>query len=892
MKLSRLALFPLFLCLQLPVFAQDAPAVPKLRLPAGARPLHYEVELTLRPSAPRFSGRIDIDVALDAATPVIWLNASDLEISKATYLPAGAAASGVREARVVPGGKDFAGFAFAEPLPQGNGRLSVTYTGEVNLKDTAGVFAQKEGDDWYLYTQFEATDARRAFPCFDEPTAKVPWRLTLLVPKDLVAVSNTPIVSEAPEGGDLRKVVFGETKPLPSYLIAFGVGPFDIVDAGRACKARVPVRILTPRGRAAEAAYAVEVTAELLTRLEDYFGIPFPYEKLDNLVIPTTVGFGAMENAGLVTWASNLSLAKPDAQSIGFMRTYASISAHESAHQWFGDLVTMAWWDDLWLNESFATWMASRLLDKWKPEWNERIEAIAGRDEVMREDSLVSARQIHQPIEAKDDIANAFDGITYGKGGAVLRMFESYLGEEVFRKGVQRYLKKHAFGNATAADFLGALAAEGGAWVAPAFATFLDQPGVPVITPALSCGPNGAKLTLTQKRLLPRGSTGSREAQWRIPLCVRAEPAAGGDPPALALPVCTVLTQPTGEIALGSACPARVVVNEGGAGYFRVAYPADLRNRLVKGGATALSTPERLSLLQDAAALAETGDVPRADALRLVPVFAGDQSRLVVAAAAGIADSIDLNLVPDALRPNYARFIQKSFGEKARSLGFAPKAGAKESEDLKLLRADVVPLVARLGSDRALSGEAGRLARAWLTDRSAVDPNMLGSVLNAAARSGDRALFDRFLAETKTTKERRDRRRLLPALTLFPDSTLVSQALALTLDEALDPRESLSTLITASRQRETREAALGFVEKNFDALAARLPRDVPANFPYVASTFCDEAHRTRVATYFKDRSPKYTGGPRILEQTLEGIALCAAARRDQQSGVEAFLSGY
>lgn len=886
MKLSRLALLPLVLCLQIPLSAQEPPT---LRLPAGARPLRYEVELTLRPSAPRFSGRIDIDVALSATSPVLWLNASDLEISKATYLPAGGSS---REARLVPGGKDFAGFAFAEPLPQGTGRLSVTYTGEVNLKDTAGVFAQKEGDDWYLYTQFEATDARRAFPCFDEPTAKVPWRLTLLVPRDLVAVSNTPIVSEAPEGSDLRKVVFGETKPLPSYLIAFGVGPFDIVDAGRACKAKVPVRIFTPRGRATEAAYAVEVTAELLTRLEDYFGIPYPYEKLDNLVIPTTVGFGAMENAGLVTWASNLALAKAGARSIGFMRTYASISAHESAHQWFGDLVTMAWWDDLWLNESFATWMASRILEKWKPEWNERVEAIAGRDEVMREDSLVSARQIHQPITAKDDIANAFDGITYGKGGAVLRMFESYLGEEVFRKGVQRYLKKHAFGNATAADFLGALAAEGGAWVAPAFSTFLDQPGVPVITPTLTCGPNGAKLTLTQKRLLPRGSTGSREAQWRIPLCVRAEQAAGGDPPALALPVCTVLTQPTGEIALGSACPARVVVNERGAGYFRVAYPADLRGKLVKGGATALSTPERLSILQDAAALAETGDVPRADALRLVPVFAGDQSRLVVAAAAGIAESIDLNLVPDALRPNYARFIQKSFGEKARSLGFAPKAGAagaKEGEDVKLLRADVVPLVARLGGDAALSTDAGRLARAWLTDRSAVDPNMLGAVLNAAARSGDAALFELFLAETRATKERGDRRRLLPALTLFPDSTLVSRALALTLDDALDPRESLSTLVTASRQRETREAALAFVEKNFDALAARLPRDVPANFPLVASTFCSEAHHTRVSGYFKDRSPRYTGGPRILEQTLEGIALCSAARGQQQSGVDAFL---
>jgi alanyl aminopeptidase len=281
---------------------------------------------------------------------------------------------------------------------------------------------------------------------------------------------------------------------------------------------------------------------------------------------------------------------------------------------------------------------------------------------------------------------------------------------------VQRYLKKHAFGNATATDFLGALAAEGGAWVAPAFSTFLDQPGVPVITPTLSCGPNGAKLTLTQKRLLPLGSTGSREAQWRIPLCVRAEPAAGGDPPALALPVCTVLTQPTGEIALGSACPARVVVNEGGTGYFRVAYPADLRGKLVKGGATALSTPERLSILQDAAALAETGDVPRADALRLGPVVAGDPSRLVVAAAAGIAESIDLNPARRApLTTRVHRNFRQGPAPRLRSEG---RSGRRKGRT-EALRADVVPLVARLGGD---APSAGRAPRPRVADRSsAVD---------------------------------------------------------------------------------------------------------------------------------------------------------------------------
>src|SRR6185369_2442583 len=274
---------------------------------------------------------------------------------------------------------------------------------------------------------------------------------------------------------------------LPSYLIAFAVGPFEFVDAGVAGSNRVPVRIVTPKGRAAEAKYAASVTATILTRLEEYFGIPYPYGKSDQVAVPVTMGFGAMENAGMVTYGQNILLADPERDTPGRQRGYAVTAAHELAHQWFGDLVTTAWWDDIWLNEAFATWMESKIVGQWKPEWRMENIDVSERLGAMETDSLVTTRRIRQPITSDDDIANAFDDITYQKGAAVIRMFETWLGPAKFRNGVQAYLKQNADGAATVTQFLAAISKAAGKDVSPAFSTFLDQAGVPVVSMDLQC---------------------------------------------------------------------------------------------------------------------------------------------------------------------------------------------------------------------------------------------------------------------------------------------------------------------------------------------------------------------------------------------------------------------
>jgi alanyl aminopeptidase len=383
------------------------------------------------------------------AVQTIWLNASEISVQQASLTAGGKTFT----ATTVPGGADFLGLQFDAPLPTGPAEIKIDYTGKVRQGASSGAFRMDDAGSTYIYTQFESTDARDVFPCFDEPSYKVPWQLTLHVPADDKAVSNTPVVTETTEGAT-KTYVFKETRPLPSYLIAFAVGPLEFVDAGHAGKNHFPVRIVTPKGKAGEAKYAAEVTATILTRLEDYFGIPFPYDKSDQVAVPVTFGFGAMENPGMVTYAQTLILAKPDNDTVNRRRGYAEVAAHELAHQWFGDLVTTAWWNDIWLNEAFATWMEQKLIAEWKPEWKTRIGDVGSKLGAERTDSLISSRKIRQEIQSKDDISNAFDGITYPKDAAVIGMFENWIGPDNFRKGVQSYLKQHSYKNATAGDFL------------------------------------------------------------------------------------------------------------------------------------------------------------------------------------------------------------------------------------------------------------------------------------------------------------------------------------------------------------------------------------------------------------------------------------------------------
>jgi len=357
------AILVAFIAASSSAIAADQP--PKLRLSEvqNIQPVSYRAELTLDPMKDDFTGSISIRMDVKKPAQTIWLEQEKITIRSASLTAGGKTMT----AKTLPGGEDFVGFQFDSPVPAGLAEFKIEYSGIVITKNSSAIFRQQDNGNWYIFSQFEPTDARGAFPCFDEPSYKTPWQLTLHVPAADNAISNTNPGSNKIEGGT-RTVVFHETQPLPSYLVAFGVGPFEYVPAGFTAMKHAPVRIVVPKGHMAEAKYAAEVTAAIINHHEKYFGIPFPYEKADQVAVPDTSGWGAMENPGMVTYAQTILLAQPQNDTIGRKRNYFTAAAHELAHQWFGDLVTTAWWNDIWLNKAFATWFKQKTTREMHPE--------------------------------------------------------------------------------------------------------------------------------------------------------------------------------------------------------------------------------------------------------------------------------------------------------------------------------------------------------------------------------------------------------------------------------------------------------------------------------------------------------------------------------------------
>jgi alanyl aminopeptidase len=846
--------------------AQPAvPTPPTLHLPGDVRPIRQSVDLDLDPSLETYSGSVEIDLDVAREARVVWLNASGLSIREATL----GRGDALRPARVVPGGDDFVGLAPDRPLAPGPARLRLTFEGTVSRRQQDGVFAMEEGDDWYVFTQFEPIAARRAFPCFDEPGYKIPWRISLRVPHGLVALSNAKIASTSTtDGRDLLR--FAESRPLPSYLVAFAVGPFDMVDLGATGRNRTPTRLVVPRGRGADTAWARSSTPRILALLEDYFDRPYPYEKLDQVAIPG-VGF-AMEHPGLVTYGMGLMVQRPGEETTADHRGWASVCAHELAHMWFGDLVTMAWWDDTWLNESFASWLGEKVTGLFQPEWGVRVEGVEGRSRALRADSLASARRVRQPIRSKDDIGTAFDGITYGKGEAVLEMVEAWLGEDVFRTGVRAYVERHAWGNATVSDFLAALSTAAARDVSPVLSAFLDQTGAPVVSATIRC--DGApRLALEQRPYRALGSPAEART-WSVPVCARVE----GRPDR----ACTLLTGRTGEVPLGNgSCPAWVFANADGAGYYRTLTSAAVSRRLLESDR--LTPAERVSLAGDLGAFVSSGDVTAADAVSLVPLLAADRERHVVETGAALVGGLE-RIVPEASLEPYRAWVRGVYGPRARALGFS--ARSRDDEETRLLRRSLLSTATLVGRDTQLEREATRLASGWLDGTAAVDADLLDTVLAAAA--SDPSLFARFREDALRTRDRERRQRLLSALGSTHGPALAAQALALTLDDRLDARDGVGVLLGLSGSRDTARQAFDFLRENYDTLLSRLPSGLfsaAVYFPWAATGLCTPAARQEAEAFFRDRQARLEGGTLVLTQALEALDQCVARRQGQEASL-------
>jgi alanyl aminopeptidase len=625
-----------------------------------------------------------------------------------------------------------------------------------------------------------------------------------------------------------------------------------------------------------------------------------------------------MENPGLVTYGQGIIQIPPDQETLMARRSFAKICAHELAHQWTGDLVTMAFWDDLWLNESLADFIMSKVIARFQPGWEEVIERTSSRLGAMGADSLATARKIRQPIETSDDIVNAFDGITYAKGMAVLLMFESWIAEPVFQRGLVRYLREHAHQNATAADFIASLAAELAAGPASpagsgssaeasrelaqraallpaALQSFLDQPGVPLLALTLQCGAGAPQLLVTQERYLPLGAErGAGQAPspayvYKVPLCIRY--GATGEPEHRE---CRLLDAPLVQWQLpGSGCPDYVVANAGSTGYYRVRYQGDLLARLqqrgLQSGSPLLSEAEKTALLGDLAALLRNGQTTAEQALPWVSLAAQENSRHVVGGAARLALTLR-DIVTTEQRPHYERFLRGAFGARLRAIGLRPQP--TDDDNTRLMRGTLLNLVLGEGHDQDLLAAAQTLVRGWLRERKALDPESAHQLLGFAAQSGDRALWNELHLAAKSERDHTERARLIGALASFADPELARAGMALILQGEFPVSEAMPLLWGSLAHATTKQLPLLYVKQNFDALVGRLPRDAGAGLARVGSSLCSTSERADVETFFSGRSTRYTGGPRVLRQTLERISNCAALAKAQQPSLGKFLAAY
>ncbi|MEO6776086.1 MAG: M1 family metallopeptidase [Kofleriaceae bacterium] len=870
-----------------PVTGDEAP---KLRLPRLFVPASYAARLTIDPARPGFEGSITITGDIPVATSVIWLHGRHLTVKQATATGASApsGAPGPVALHVTPRGEDLLELRADAALAPGTWQLALAYTGEIDRINTTGAFVETAGGAPYVFSQFEAIYARRVFPCLDEPDSKVPWQLTLEVPKGLVAVSNTPIVKDRAAGAS-HVVEFAQTKPLPAYLVAFGVGPFDIVPAG-ATKSGVPVRIITAKGHAAEAAYAAKVTAHVLDLLEAWFQIPYPYPKLDILTIPLTAGFGAMENAGLVTASQGYVLMEPK-PSWQHRVSWITGAAHELAHQWFGDYVTTAWWDDIWLNEGFANWMENKITAEFDPAWHYELHELTMRDDALRADALTKARQIRQPIEVPGDILNVFDGITYDKGGSVLNMFERYVGRDVFARGVRAYLKARAFGNATSADFIAAIEQASGKQLAPAFATFLDQPGEPELEATLSCA-GGPKLELAQRRYVPAGAAPAHATKpWIVPVCVAFDrDGKRGE-------VCTLLDAPTGTLALpAKACPRWVMPNVDARGYYRVLYTPQQVTALRDEAWPLLSWSERRALFGDVGAAARSPRpgfhdatphlLPLVLALSLEPKLLTSGERFTIEDAVEFPADLD-RFVADDQRGKLEAWYRMTFGPGAQQLGLAPKPG--DDFDAEGARISLVLAAGWHGRDPELVKQAIAAAAHWRDLPEAMREPAL-----QIAVDGNPELVARLVAELRTEKRRDLRAVLITALASQRDPKAFPAALEVLLDRALDLRETIR-IVTRTRSEATRALAEAFFRAHSAELIERLPQDeVAGTLSGVIRLFtaaCDPARRDAIVQEITTRFGAHPGAPHVIAEATEQLDQCIATRRVLEPELRGWLGG-
>ena len=837
------------------------------RLPQTVRPEHYTLALTPDLKAATFSGVETIDVILAEPSDHITLNSAEIAF-QAVSVGVGGEGKTLTAIVTLDKDKEQATFTFPEKLPAGKATLAITYTGILN-NELRGFYLSKTAKRNYAVTQFESTDARRAFPSFDEPAFKATYNVTLVVDSGDTAISNSPIESDTtgPIAGK-HTLKFATTPKMSTYLVAFLVGDFQCTAgesdgvAIRSCSTPDKV-VLTP--------YSVDVAKYVLHYYNTYFGISYPLKKLDLIALPDFEA-GAMENFGAITYRETALLINPKTASVGAKRGIAEVIAHEMAHQWFGDLVTMQWWDNIWLNEGFATWMSNKPVAAMHPEWNIDQGVVSGIDGTLGLDSQPTTRAIRAKADTPDEINQMFDGIAYGKAAAVLLTVENYVGEETFRQGVHNYLAAHVNANATAEDFWGAQSANSHKPVDKIMESLVAQPGAPIITFGEQ---TKGQVAVSQKRFYLSPSIQPDPAQkWTLPVCFKTSEGQSCD---LLTPSTDKLNAPAGGIFFANA---------GGKGYYRSSYSPSVYAALVAKVETALTPVERISLIGDEWAQVRSNKAPVGAYLDLAAAVKDDPGADVVDETVGGISAIYIRLAPTpGERAALEAWIRSTYAPVYARLG--PPAST-DSSNTREMRAQLFALLGYYGKDPAVIAQAREITAKYLADPASVDATLGQSALSIAARNGDAALFDQLQKISETSANPELQEGALRILAEFEDPALMKRSLDYAASGKVRNQDAVIQFAIALQNDENREQAWKYIQNNWEKVQAQFTTEMGAALVGSTSGFCSAEGRASVQSFFSTH--KVASSDVALRHALERIDGCIEFRKLQEPNLNQWLA--
>jgi aminopeptidase N len=843
------------------------------RLPGGVTPQHYELWFAPDFQTDTFRGRAVIDVRLEKPAAAVVLHAVEIKFDEVRI----AVGERSQAARVTLNEKDeTATLAVPQELPAGPARITITYTGILNDK-LRGFYLSKANGREYAVSQMQATDARRAFPCFDEPAYKATFSISMMVDEKDVAISNGRQISDTrgPEKGK-HTVAFEKTKPMSTYLVALLVGDF-------VCREGVsrgtPLRVCSTPDKKELTGFALEAAVQQLGFYNDYYGVAYPFGKLDIIGVPDFAA-GAMENTGAITFREQYLLADPRRASLQTKKTIAMILSHEIAHMWFGDLVTMKWWDDIWLNEGFATWMANKPIATWQPEWDVELDEVEETREALSLDALRSTRAIRTKVETPEEINEVFDAIAYQKSAGVLRMVESYVGTEPFRRAVASYIKKYAYGNAAAEDFWNEVTRVTGKPVDRVMRSYVDQPGAPVLTVASTCAGATTKVSLRQERFTATpGAKPEKPQVWTIPVCFKAFPDSPGG--------CHIISKPEETLEV-AGCAAEAFANAGSLGYYFTEYAPDAVRALSRKARGTLSPAERLGLIGDEWWMVRSGRHEIGGFFELASALASDDVPAIAETIASRLDYAADYLVSDAQRSKFEAWIRSRFGPPLERLS---SNGADADEMQQSRRASLLMLVGIWGGSSDVQKRARELATRYIADPASLPGTIVPAVLRVAAYGGDAALYEQYLARIKQlASSPEDYYRFFNALAFFRDPALIARTLEMSLSPAVRSQDSATLIAGLLAAPWGRDLAWSFVTKQWKALTDRL--GTFQGIPIIAAAtgnFCSRDAAAEVKQFFTAHPVE--SAERGIRQAIERIESCAALHERQAEPLSRWLAG-